>query len=116
MLDAFHRWRCTFDWEVMGVHENAMHLLVGQKKLDESKGTNVLHKIIKSDMAVTMEAIKEYLTSHPELIANVIANSMYAQCDADGNEYLLLDLLVYYHKDDKVISLTDRRLVYGPVQ
>ena len=42
-----------------------------------------------------------------ELTANVIAESMHAQCDADGNEHLLLDVLVVYHKDNKAISLTD---------
>ena len=31
-----------------------------------------------------------------ELITNVIAESMYVQCDADRNEYLLLDALVDY--------------------
>ena len=35
---------------------------------------------------------------------------MYAQCDADGNEYLLLDLLVNYHKDNKAISLTEQQM------
>ena len=29
-----------------------------------------------------------------ELTTNINAKSMYAQCDADGNEYLLLDVLV----------------------
>ena len=36
-----------------------------------------------------------------ELTTNIIAQSMYAQCDADGNKYLLLDALVDYHKDNK---------------
>ena len=34
----------------------------------------------------------------PELTANVIAESMYVQWDADGNEHLLLDLLVDSHR------------------
>ena len=29
-----------------------------------------------------------------ELTANVIAESMYASCDADGNEYILIDLSI----------------------
>ena len=41
-----------------------------------------------------------------EFMANVIAESMYAQCNADGNEYLLIDILVDYCKDNKVIYLT----------
>ena len=34
---------------------------------------------------------------------------MYAQCDADGNENLLLDLLSDYWKDDKAIFHTDQQ-------
>ena len=45
-----------------------------------------------------------------ELITNVIAESMYAQCNADRNEYLLLDLLVDYKKDDKAIFLTEQQI------
>ena len=29
-----HRWRFTFDWEVMGVHEDTVHLLAGQKRIE----------------------------------------------------------------------------------
>ena len=43
------------------------------------------------------------------LTINVIAETRYAQCDADGNEYTLLDLLIDYQKDAKVISLTDQQ-------
>ena len=49
-----------------------------------------------------------------ELFANVIAQSMYTQCDADGNEYLLLDVLIDYQKDGQDISLTDQQIrVWG---
>ena len=43
--------------------------------------------------------------------------SMYAQCDADGIEYLLLDVLADYHKDSKVISFLDQQtsIWYRPV-
>jgi hypothetical protein len=34
-----------------------------------------------------------------ELAVNVIAEAIYAQCDADGNQYLLLVVIVDYHKD-----------------
>ena len=44
-----------------------------------------------------------------ELTDNVIAESMYAQSDTDGNEYLTLDLLVAYYKDNKAISLIDQQ-------
>ena len=47
-----------------------------------------------------------------ELTSNIIAESMYAQCNADVNEYLLLDAL--YLKDNNAISLTDQQIaVWG---
>ena len=44
-----------------------------------------------------------------ELTTNVIAESMYAHFDADRNEYLLLDVLINYCKDNKAIFLTDEQ-------
>ena len=44
-----------------------------------------------------------------ELTTNVISESMYAQGNADGNEYLLLDVLVDHRKDNKAISLRDQQ-------
>ena len=44
-----------------------------------------------------------------ELTANIIAESMYAQCDLEENEYLLLDVLVDYFKDNKAISLSNQQ-------
>ena len=41
------------------------------------------------------------------LNAHVIAESMFTQCNANGKEYLLLDVLVDYCKDNKVVSLTE---------
>ena len=46
-----------------------------------------------------------------EKTINIIAEPMYAQCDADGNEYLLLDTLVDHHKDNKMISLTNQHQI-----
>ena len=31
-----HRWRCTFDWDVMGVCEDTIHVLAGQMRLEAS--------------------------------------------------------------------------------
>ena len=47
-----------------------------------------------------------------ELTANVIAQSMYASCDDDGNEYLLLDSIVDHRKNDKAISIADQKIVH----
>ena len=59
-----HRWRCTLDLEVTGVHEDRELLLAGEKKCkDECKDSYVLPKIKKSYMAGMMVAIEEYLRS-----------------------------------------------------
>eukprot|EP00804_Cyclotella_cryptica_P029741 CCRYP_015201-RA/>CCRYP_015201-RA protein AED:0.23 eAED:0.23 QI:0/0/0/1/1/1/6/0/958 len=42
-----------------------------------------------------------------ELAANVIAEAVYAQCDADGNQYVLLDAIVDYRKDPFVAVARD---------
>ena len=44
-----------------------------------------------------------------ELTTNIIAESMYTQCDADGNECLLLDVLVDYCKDNKAVFLSEKQ-------
>ena len=46
-----------------------------------------------------------------ELDANVIATSMYAQCDPDGNQYVLLDSFVDYRKKENALSLLDQKMV-----
>ena len=46
----------------MGVKEDIVYLLAGQKRLkDVYKDMHVLPKVNKADMAGTMESIKEYL-------------------------------------------------------
>ena len=37
-----------------------------------------------------------------ELAANVIAEAVYVQCDADGNQYFLLEAIVDYYQDPSV--------------
>ena len=45
--------------------------------------------------------------STEELAANVIADAVYAQCDAGGNQYVLLDAIVDYHKDPSMAFTWD---------
>ena len=45
-----------------------------------------------------------------ELAANIIAELMYVQCDVDGNEYLLLELIVD-HRKDLALSVEDQKVV-----
>ena len=42
-----------------------------------------------------------------ELTISVTNESMNTQCEADVNEYLLLDVIVDYQKENKVISLPE---------
>ncbi len=46
-----------------------------------------------------------------KLTANLIAESMYAQCDPDGNQYVLLDSLNDYRRLDTTLKLSDQTVV-----
>jgi len=48
-----------------------------------------------------------------ELTANVIAKSMYASCDADGNEYILLDSFIDYKSNLKAVTKDNQRIVHN---
>jgi len=48
-----------------------------------------------------------------ELTANAIAEAMYAQCDDDGNEYLLFDCIVDHKKNDKALTNKTQPLVHN---
>ena len=39
-----------------------------------------------------------------ELTANVISKSMYAKCDPDGNQYILLYDIIYFRKTNSALS------------
>jgi hypothetical protein len=46
-----------------------------------------------------------------ELTANLIAESMYAQCDPNGNQYLLLDSVPDHCRLDTATKLSDQTIV-----
>ncbi len=46
-----------------------------------------------------------------DLTANLIAESMYAQCDPDGNQYVLLDSLTNHQRLDTALRLSDQTAV-----
>jgi Reverse transcriptase (RNA-dependent DNA polymerase) len=46
-----------------------------------------------------------------EYTANVIAENMYAQCDAQGNQLLLMNSIVDHQKTDKAVDFADRFIV-----
>ena len=58
----------------MWVHENTVHLLAGQKRLeDDYLDPDVLFKVSSAYMAETMKAIKEFLRSLHHLIGDLLA-------------------------------------------
>ena len=48
-----------------------------------------------------------------ELTANMIAESLYSQCDPDGNEIILLDEIVDHRCTDLAIKLADQKVVHS---
>ncbi len=47
-----------------------------------------------------------------ELTANLIVESMYTQCDPDGNQYVLLDLIIDHRRLDTATKLSDQTVVH----
>jgi hypothetical protein len=48
-----------------------------------------------------------------ELAANVIAENMFAQCDSEGNQYLLLAGIVDHRKDNSAVDKKDMYIKQG---
>ena len=46
-----------------------------------------------------------------ELSANAIAQSMYAQCDPEGNQYVLFDSIVDYRRSTTAMTKADQKVV-----
>ena len=46
-----------------------------------------------------------------ELGANIIAESIHAQCDVDGNVYLSLDAFVNHNESGSALTVKDKKLV-----
>jgi hypothetical protein len=44
------------------------------------------------------------------LAANVIAEAVYAQCDVNRNQYVLLDTIMDYHKDPSMAVTWDAQV------
>ncbi len=45
------------------------------------------------------------------LNANLIVEAMYAQCDTDGNQYVLLDSIIDHRQLDAAIRPSDQKIV-----
>ena len=45
-------------------------------------------------------------------MSNFIVYSMYASCDDSGNDYLMMDSILDYHKSDKAILVFNQKVVH----
>ena len=50
-------------------------------------------------------------STEAELAANDIAQSMYDQCDPEGNQYILLDSIVEFFRSTTVLCYEDQKFV-----
>ena len=48
-----------------------------------------------------------------EYSVNIIAENVYAQCDSEGNQYLLLKEIVDWRKDDNAVAMEDMYIDHG---
>ena len=55
--------------------------------------------------------VKFPLGEMTELATNIIAESTYALCDVNGNEYLLLEMLIDHRKNGSALIVEDQKAV-----
>ena len=85
---------------------------VKRRKLD-----HVGHKVGKSNKNAILDT-REYVVefsdgTEAEYSANVIAENMYAQCDFDGNQYLLLEAIVDHKTDGHAVEKADGNVTHN---
>ncbi len=69
---------------------------------------NVIGRANENPILNSREYVVEFEDgTEAELAANAIAQSMYAQCDPDGNQYVLFDLITDYEQSKSTISHAD---------
>ena len=61
---------------------------------------------------------RQYIIEFPdgaeaEYTANVIAENMYAQCDSEGNQYLLLKGISDHKKDGHAVDKADANIIHN---
>ena len=78
------------------------------KRLRDADG-NPIGRANENPILDTREYVVEFDDgTQAELAANVIAQSMYAQCDPDGNTYVLFDSIVDFRKNESALSKADQ--------
>ena len=69
----------------------------------------------RSEFGHLTDDSRMYLVEFPdgevtELTANMIATTMYANCDVEGNEYILLEAIIVWRKKDNALSLEEQEV------
>ena len=57
--------------------------------------------------------VEFYYGGVSELTANVISENIYAQCDLEGNQYIMLESLLGFRRSESALSLADKNIVYA---
>ena len=83
-------------------------LVTGRKLyIDSNTSRRASHNPILDTREYTVQFKDGEVT---ELTTNAIAESMYAQCDPDGNQYVLLDDIIDFRKTNPALSIEDQKI------
>ena len=73
---------------------------------------NVIGRAHEKPILDTRQYIVEFEDGEEaELAANIIAQSMYAQCDPDGNQYVMFDSFVDFRRSADALRPTDQKVL-----
>ena len=73
---------------------------------------NVIGRANESPILDTQGYIVEFEDGEQaELAANTIAQSMYAQCDPDGNQYVMFDSIVDFRRSTTALCYADQKVL-----
>ena len=82
-----------------------------KKRLRDNDG-KVIDGANENPIFDTRKYVVEFVSGEEaELSANDIAQSMYAQCDPDGNQYVLFDSIVDYRRSTTALTKADHKVV-----
>ena len=96
--------------EIMLRHGDEMDMRRVTKRDRDSDG-NPLRTSHENPILGTRQYIVEFNDrDEAELSANVIATNMYAQCDPDGNQYVLLNSCIYFCRYTTALCYDDQKV------
>ena len=73
---------------------------------------NVIGRANKNSILDTREYVVKFEDGEEAALAtNTIAQCMYAQCDPDGNQYVMFDSIVDFRRSTTALCYADQRVV-----